>query len=474
MMSKEQKEAVDKELGFHYEVTGEARNQYIANYASVRLWRDGFSANSIRGTASTFAKSLRYLVRFCRESGENPDLIIKKRMKDIHSKAIDVQRRYERLVQSHFTKCYKNRKPRALFCSGWSCVQALKSFFYHNGAPLNMKAPRRVLVKPRLAITIDEIRKIFKIADTRERLMIKLAMHGFRPETVLEMQYGPIRKAIESKFPAVFSFSSMELKGAYLPSLAFLDKEACEIAELYMEMRKRGTDKIAGEEIDDSSCLLRAKNRKGPIKYSAYWKTFKKLFLNLDKNMTPYAFRRFFQTTAEGAGIPLNWVDYLMFHHPRSADASSYSQPSPEQLKSAWLKVEPFLRIEENYVRSEDSTKKELLQSFAKFAGVDLEETIKKRSLKSIEEMNEAEIGGLYDEFRKEFLEKRFVPSELKLEGKGNVPNQSAAEANNTNRYRYLIVKGKIELIQKLDEGFEFVRELGNDEYLIRKENSNH
>jgi len=41
----------------------------------------------------------------------------------------------------------------------------------------------------------------------------------------------------------------------------------------------------------------------------------------------------------------LNWVDYLLGHTPRGADAQAYSRPTPEQLKEVYVKAMPELEI---------------------------------------------------------------------------------------------------------------------------------
>jgi len=58
-----------------------------------------------------------------------------------------------------------------------------------------------------------------------------------------------------------------------------------------------------------------------------------------------HCFRKRVQTVLEGSGIPLNWVDYLIGHKPRGAQASAYSLPTDEQLKEAYRRAVPKLQI---------------------------------------------------------------------------------------------------------------------------------
>lgn len=453
-------------------VTKRKKEYYIMKYESVKTWFEGISANSFRGTNRTSAKFLAYLVNFCSFISEDPDSIVKRRIEDTQSVEIAVRMRYERLVQKFSINGYKNREK---FVATRECVVALKSFFRYNGVPLNVKSPRKIVIKPREIMTMDEIRKMFNFADVREKALLEVQVHGFRPETLLQLRYKPIRQAIESKeYPAVMPLSAMELKGAYAPFYSLLGQEACEAIEEYMELRRRGTYKIPPEQVNDSSYLFRKKASDEPLTYNQYLKIIKKLahLAGLSKNATPYAIRRFFKTTAEATGIPLNWVDYMMFHKPRGANAISYSQPSLEQLKSAFLKVEPFLRIKQTYSRNEESVKLDVLRGIAKFVGVDLEEEIKKKGLKSVEDMSDAEVGGLFDEFRKVLLEQGLTHEYQNLENKGIIIETLARKNGGYNPYHAMIVKSKEELVQKLEEGWDLIRELKDGEYIVRKKNS--
>jgi integrase len=58
-----------------------------------------------------------------------------------------------------------------------------------------------------------------------------------------------------------------------------------------------------------------------------------------------HVFRKRGQTVFEKSGIPLNWVDYLLGHVPRGAQAKAYSRPSDEELHNAYLQALPELEI---------------------------------------------------------------------------------------------------------------------------------
>ena len=51
------------------------------------------------------------------------------------------------------------------------------------------------------------------------------------------------------------------------------------------------------------------------------------------------------QTILEAAHVPLNWVDYMLGHVPRGAQAQAYSRPTEQQLYNAYLQALPRLEV---------------------------------------------------------------------------------------------------------------------------------
>jgi hypothetical protein len=73
------------------------------------------------------------------------------------------------------------------------------------------------------------------------------------------------------------------------------------------------------------------------------------------KGMCPlrtHAFRKRVQTVLEGAHVPLNWVDYMLGHVPRGAQAAAYSRPQPEELYPEYLKALPLMEIYGHHAQS--------------------------------------------------------------------------------------------------------------------------
>ena len=73
------------------------------------------------------------------------------------------------------------------------------------------------------------------------------------------------------------------------------------------------------------------------------------------KGMCPlrtHAFRKRVQTVLEGAHVPLNWVDHMLGHVPRGAQASAYSKPQEAELYQSYLVALPLLEIYGHHAQS--------------------------------------------------------------------------------------------------------------------------
>jgi hypothetical protein len=65
-----------------------------------------------------------------------------------------------------------------------------------------------------------------------------------------------------------------------------------------------------------------------------------------------HAFRKRVQTVLEGAHVPLNWVDHMLGHVPRGAQASAYSKPQDFELQAAYLTALPQMEIYGHHAQS--------------------------------------------------------------------------------------------------------------------------
>ena len=403
----------------------ERRKQFKANYASVHRWLVAIRCNPSRDDGKgTQAHYLNYLIRFCWWYGKNPDQIIAQRIEDMKSSDLNRRLRFETLVMEFYLGYEKQNK---LVAARESAV-ALKSFFKFNSAQINIKSPKKVHEVQRERLTIEEVKKMLEFCDVREKaLILVLLQSGMRPQTVTWLSYGHVRIDLESgTLPVRIRLTAFEVKGKYAPYTALLGKDACKALKRYLDYRRRGTKKIAPEAIRDSSPLFRQISKLKPITYEEIRNLIKKVrkAAGIEKRVTPYAFRRTFQTIME-RHLPAhpNWVDHLMGHIKFSgAQGDAYSRPTIEELTEAYKEAEPFISVSETLpIINEKSVKMEMLRVMARFCGVNLDEILEKREIKSLDEMTDEDVEALYKEYRKALRASGVLSSQLESRNTSDV-----------------------------------------------------
>ncbi|MHA1629636.1 MAG: tyrosine-type recombinase/integrase [Candidatus Heimdallarchaeota archaeon] len=381
--------------------------KYIAKFASVRRWFEKIEINRplpLDIESSTVRHYMSYLIKFCKWLGKSPDEIIEERLRDKKSQKIAVLERYEQFVR-RFSLGYKQcGKPVA----AREAVVALKSFFKHNFVPLLIKSPRKIIEKERTRLTIEEIRAILNFCDVREKAFVLLMLQtGARPLQLLRLTYRDIKEDFESKnLPIRVKFSVFDVKGNYGPYTALLGKDAYEALADYFKIRRHGTEKVEPEEITDQSPLMRKFSSHEAETYAGLYRMCKKLtriahMLGINKNITPYTFRRTFQTIME-QHMPVNWVDRLMGHvRFRGIQGEAYSQPTVEELAEAYKKAEPYISISNTKEVNSKQIGAEVLNHIAKIYGINLNKIFQRKKSLSLYEMSEDDIIALYHEFRR-------------------------------------------------------------------------
>ncbi|MEM2506006.1 MAG: site-specific integrase [Nitrososphaeria archaeon] len=438
------------------------------SFLSVKRWFEKLEENRVLpldNNSSTVRHYLGYLIRFCRWVDKDPDTIIKERLEDKKSDNIEIIERYDRLVRL-FSRGYKERgRPVA----AREAVVALKSFFTKNSVPLSVKSPRKIVEKERSRLTIEEIKKLLRFCNVREKFIVSILFQtGGRPKSILLLKYGDIKVDFEAgNLPVRATFSIFDVKGQYAPYTTFFGKDTYQFLMDYLKLRE-----LEGEKITDQSPLIRKVNRDAPETYAGLYNFCKKLtrlayMLKINKKITPGTFRRTFQTIME-QHMPINWVDRLMGHVKfRGIQGEAYSQPTMEELAEAYKKAEPYISVSEtNYPSNMGG---EVLSVLARIFGVDLSKITREGKGLSLDLMTEEDINRLYDEFRRAIAfiqvpdKKNDPPSvnprKILYQGFKHVPA----------KYKFKIANNDKELTGLLENGWELERELSGGKYLIKK-----
>lgn len=396
--------------------------KFKKEYRSVKRWLAAIESESnARYTGDETGTELHYLsylkkyCRFCEELrvAKDPDKIIAKRLEDMESSDIEKRIRFETLLRK-FQIGYKMQEK---LVAAREAAVAVKSFFYHNSLPLAMKAGKKICKEVKKRLTIQEVKHLLKFCDVRERAIVLLLLQtGARPETLVLLTYGHVKDQLESgDFPITVDLSIHEVKGGYAPYTMIIGTEACQALVEYIEYRKRGTKCTAPEKITCESPLIRKIHSFEFIGTDELRKTIRNIHIDsgIKKRITPYTFRRTFQTIMERQ-MPVNWVDRLMGHVLfKGIQGEAYSVPTLQELRDAYIEAEPYISVvDREQIHEEDrkSVKMEVLRGLAKVCHLDLNELVKDKKLKPLNEMEEEEIEALYEEFNRGKQDFSFIP----------------------------------------------------------------
>jgi hypothetical protein len=177
------------------------------------------------------------------------------------------------------------------------------------------------------APTPDDLKKMLRFADLREKVVVSLlALGGFRVGTLSKLQYRHVKQDLEAgKVPVHVHVEAEITKGKYGDYDTFVGKEAVEYLKDYLSLRRLGTPKMPPEGIVDSSPLIRSNRTSKVVSVSEdrlsqmVWG----LYLNAGlitkgdgrrHDLCAHSLRKYFRTQLGGAGVPPDYIDYMMGH----------------------------------------------------------------------------------------------------------------------------------------------------------------
>lgn len=139
-------------------------------------------------------------------------------------------------------------------------VRSVNLFFNLNGVKLEL--PYTIRVIPTFSYrspTIEELQRVIDVANLREKVVISmLSVGGIRIGSLSKLEYRHVKDDLERNIvPVCVHIEALITKGRYRRYYTFLNQEATEYLKAYLNLRRRGTKKLSGEEIRDSSPLIR-------------------------------------------------------------------------------------------------------------------------------------------------------------------------------------------------------------------------
>jgi hypothetical protein len=153
-----------------------------------------------------------------------------------------------------------------------------------------------------------------------------LALGAFREETLSKLQYRHVSEDLEnSRIPIHVHVEAEITKGKYHDYDTFLGAEAAQFLNLYLNQRKKGSDKIPPEDLTGESPLIRNETRTSPkcISSKQVRKVVHQLYVKADLIKQPrgrfydlrvHSIRKYFKTQMLALGVQPDYVDYMMGH----------------------------------------------------------------------------------------------------------------------------------------------------------------
>jgi len=211
----------------------------------------------------------------------------------------------------------------------------IKSFFRSNSIALEPLVRYRIVTKYRdRAPRSEELQRMIDVAGLREKAMIAvLATSGMRIGTLLRLKYRHVREDLEANRMPIHIHCEVEImKGKYKDCDTFINDEAVHWLKLYIEGRRRGTEKILPEEITDDSplfCVAKVKRDHdkavlsiSPITYNGVYSMMRSVFTRAGLtakagkffDIRIHSVRKYFRTQLQTLGADPEVTESMMGH----------------------------------------------------------------------------------------------------------------------------------------------------------------
>jgi hypothetical protein len=157
------------------------------------------------------------------------------------------------------------------------------------------------------------------------------ATGGFRVGTLSRLKYRHVKHDLERKIvPVCVQVEAEITKGKYRSYFTFLNQEAVDYLNAYLQLRRVGTSKLPPEQIQDESPLIRSAVRSAGllivkpvappaiqyILHELYFKAGLMVRKSQRKryDLRAHSLRKFFQTELAARGVEHDCVEFMMGH----------------------------------------------------------------------------------------------------------------------------------------------------------------
>ena len=326
--------------------------------SAMQYWQSEL-ANKEEGTKRRYQE---YFNEFLSFVGKTPDELIVQRQQDLLNPERKIQRRIESLLLAFLAK--KKAEGYAV-ATRQIYFASIRSFFEIHYFPLIMRKgdyPTGDSNGVKRA-TKEAIVKVLSNKHQRNKLTIKALMlfikdSGLRVSDVRRLNYGDIAKQLENG-ETIIQLNIITEK-ANLLAKTFIGEEAIQALKEYLEARKQGSKDsrhVEPEILTKDSPLFKVWTRGEIKRYSRHSLSslMREAFASVNENrMSAHSLRKKLQTDLEKAGINSNWIDQMLGHALINS-RDSYSLPTDEELKDAYVKAYEHIRINDEINKNSES-----------------------------------------------------------------------------------------------------------------------
>ena len=394
----------------------------------------------------------------CEFAGKDPDELVRLSPKE-------ASRLVQDYVDSLAEKGYSIRYVNV-------CLAFLRTFFKVNGfkgsKALEVERhyqPSRYRKRREYVPTSAEIYNMALAAGSARNRALILALYtsGLRNSTLRALLYRDVKEDLEKgmevvKLPVYPEMKRVDVgacKGN-IPYYTFISREATEALRRYLDERRR----VHGG-IEDEEPLFASESRNVPPEVRRRTPVMKKSLEALVKraarkagikrwrDVYPHCLRKAFESALRNAGLDLKDQEFLMGHILPGTQDPYYDYTKIEELRRKYMKIEFFPHL----AASMEELRKKQVLDMVKILGFS-EEKIKRveEALAKYERVDEA-----LEEIKKLSLESYKESEETDCNGQGNCK-----------RHKVKIVQGEQKLIKFLSEGWDLVKELSKDRFVLR------
>ncbi len=313
-------------------------------------------------TKSTRITYLTYIQAFCDCVNKTPTELISEAIQET-KQGLLLSERKTVLYLTKFKKCLENRAPKTQALAMSTVKSFYKAFDIQLSSGIGKSKKRLPLRENQNFLNKEDVKKlVINTKNLRSKaIMLCMATSGMARNEIVNLK---IKDIIFD--PSGIGIVSIRREKAQVDYTTFISPEATQALKNYFDERNRDPDlKI---ESDNDFIFVTYEHGKGTGRGEQISKpTFGKGFRDLGRELgyqngeglfvksRSHAFRKFFATTLQTAGMPKYYIDYMLGHTPSGNDLA-YFKVDTEKLKELYIKYLPYLTFERTIqIRSLDT-----------------------------------------------------------------------------------------------------------------------